>query len=114
MFETRTFTFKEMALPKNIWDSIEEIRYCSYCGNKAILESSYDSDSRYEELTYYCDCEDAQHEQVLKEELANVNNRRFNLEQQIIKLEDLDDNETVNNMKYQKELISIKKKYNIK
>ena len=24
MFETRTFTFKEMALPKNIWDSIEE------------------------------------------------------------------------------------------
>ncbi|MDF2534343.1 MAG: hypothetical protein K0R18_500 [Bacillales bacterium] len=116
MKSTSTFTFNEYEPGMFSFSSHVEVHYCSYCGQKAQRKDvGCSHNNRWdEEIIYFCSCEDAQQEQLLKEELSKAESEVYRLKTKLKDMKKLEDNEVSNKMKYSNELEGLRKKYKIK
>ncbi|MFB5758979.1 hypothetical protein [Paenibacillus medicaginis] len=92
-----------------------DVYYCSYCGNKAQRKDIGSSHNHRweEEIIYFCDCDTAKQEAVLKEEAAEYRNKVYYIERELKGMEKLTDNPVVNKIKFDNEVKKLKQKYSI-
>lgn len=115
MQQTSTFTLGEVVKLDN-YGGYEYVHYCSYCGNKAKRKDIGSSHNhRWEEhIIYSCECENALEEKKIKNEIGEYNGKLLVLNRRLEELAKLENNQTVNTMKFNKELEKLKNKFDIK
>jgi|GEM_PF-3574441 len=115
MHETRTFNLGERK-KVDIYGSYQYINYCAYCGNKALSKDIGSSHNHRweEEINHFCDCDNAKKEIEIKKEMSNLKSKLFYLERDLKEMENLENNEVVNTMKYNKEVEDLKIKFKMK
>lgn len=111
--ESKTFTLGEREnIPEFcMFNEKVEIHYCSYCGEKAILDRKYEDRDRFD--YYHCGCDTAKREMAMKEKIEESKNNLYKLQKELKEIQESEVSDLPNQIKAKNEIKRVLEKYKV-